>query len=637
VKHAERASGGSRAEILGTQLVPPPWRPLASSLAFVSKWYDLGATSAAVTLMAALVIVVGLQVFFRYILNSPLPWPEEVSGYLFVWAVFLGATMTIYRGDLPAVKVFVNMLPPAGRDVVDELGAVFSLITGFVLIVQGIHACVASWAERSPALQIAMTYPLAIIPISGLGLAIHYARILCDHMVRRGMWIKSASLMAAVTAGLSAIISLPPVSANIWILVSLFGTFVLGVPVAIGLISTCALVLAITRQPLLILPERLLSGVDNPILMAIPFFMLTGALMQESGIAHRLVEWCTSMVGRFRGGLAYVDIVSSAFFSDISGSPVADTAAIGSIMLPEMVRRGYDPGFAAALQAASGSMGMLIPPSIATIIYCWLSNVSVSAMFAASLLPALLMMISFAVVAYVVSTLRRYPREQPSSLREIGGAFRRTAWGLLTPVIILGGILSGAVTPSEAGVVAVVYTLGISALCYRSLSVESVWRSLRDAVLSMSRVMFILSGALLLSWLLTLQLIPQALSREILSLSHNPTILLILLMVILVIIHEVLETASTLILLVPLVLPILTQAGVDPVHLGILFLVNSSLGIVTPPIGFLLYIAADIVQVSLEDVTRSIIPFWVAIIADLALLLVFPQITVLVPKLMRAF
>ncbi len=608
----------------------------ARTLGLCSAWYDAGAAALSSVIMLALVLVVGMQVFFRYVLNAPLPWPEEVSGFLFVWLVFLGATVTIRRGEVPAVRVFVDRLPAPFAAACQDLSDLFSVTVGLILLWQGIVACQAMAAQRSPALQIPMTYPLLVMPVAGLGFSLHFLSNLTARLRTRPAPATSLAVPVLIAAAIIAgAPHLPSAAVNYMLVVSLVAGFVVGLPIAIVLALSSALTLLATSESLLILPQRLFAGVDNPILMAIPFFMLTGSIMQFGGVAQRLVDFCTTIVGRFRGGLAFVDIVSSAFFSDISGSPVSDTAAIGSIMLPEMVKRGYDKSFAAALQAAAGSMGMLIPPSIATIIYAWLANVSVGAMFAASLLPALLMMASFWVVAYLIAVRRRFPRERRHSPREVLSAMRRAAWGLLTPLFILAGILSGAVTPSEAGVVAVLYTLLIVIGPYRSLDAAGVWRSLGEAVLSTSRVMLILSGALLLSWLLTIQQIPQALSQSILGLSHDPLVLILLLMVILVVIHEVLETASTLILIVPLVLPIFTQAGVDPIHLGILFLANSSLGIVTPPVGFLLYIAGAITGASLEEVTRAIIPFWLAIIVDLILLIAFPHITMIVPQLLH--
>ena len=615
-----------------------PWSRAARAIGLLSTWYDAGAAALSSIMMLALVAVVGTQVFFRYLLNDPLPWPEEVSGFLFAWVVFLGATVTVRCGQAPAVRVFVDMLSPSRAARCQNLSDLFSLSTGIILVWQGITACLAMWGQLSPALQVPMTYPLLVMPIAGVGFTLHFLSDLISRVSSRPSPLAGLGVPVLVAAAILAGAPHTPFAAvNYLLAVSLVAGFLAGLPIAIVLILSSVLTLMATSQLLLILPQRLFSGVSNPVLMAIPFFMLTGSLMQYGGVARRLVDFCTTIVGRFRGGLAFVNIASSAIFSDISGSPVADTAAIGSIMLPEMVKRGYDKSFAAALQAASGSMGMLIPPSIATIIYSWLSNVSVGTMFAASLLPALLMMASFWVTAYIIAVRHKLPRERAHTPGEVLGAFRGALWGLLAPLSILGGILSGAVTPSEAGVIAVLYTLVIVLGPYRSLDVAGVWVGVREAVISTSRVMWILGGALLLSWLLTIQQIPQRLSQSILGLSKDPIVLIVLLMIILVLIHEVLETASTLMLIVPLVLPIFAQAGVDPIHLGILFLANSSLGIVTPPVGFLLYIAGAITGSKLEEVTRAIVPFWIAIIVDLILLIAFPHIAMIVPQLLHMF
>jgi C4-dicarboxylate transporter DctM subunit len=602
----------------------------------VSAWYDRGVAIVSSLIMLALVGVVSTQVFWRYVLNAPLPWPEEVAGFLFAWLVFLGATVTIRRGQTPAVRLVVDKLPKALAAKCQDVSELLSIAIGCILVWQGVIACEAMWDQRSPALQIPMAFPLVVMPIAGLGFTLHFLAQLISRQRGLPSPVMRLGLPLLIAAGLLVgAPHLPGAAINYLLGLSLAAGFLVGLPIAIVLTLSSVLALLATSQPLLILPQRLFSGVNNPVLMAIPFFMLTGSLMQFGGVARRLVDFCTTLVGRFRGGLAFVNIVSSAIFSDISGSPVADTAAIGSIMLPEMVRRGYKPSFAAALQAASGSMGMLIPPSIATIIYSWLANVSVGAMFAASLLPALLMMASFWLVAYLIAVRQHLPRERPSTAPEIFKAFRGTLWGLLAPLIILAGILSGAVTPSEAGVVAVLYTLLIVLGPYRSLDAAGVWASLGEAVISTTRVMLILAGALLLSWLLTIQQIPQQLSQSILGLSKDPIVLIVLLMIILVLIHEVLETASTLMLIVPLVLPVFAQAGVDPMHLGILFLANSSLGIVTPPVGFLLYIAGAITGSTMEEVTRAIVPFWIAIIVDLILLIAFPHITMILPQLLH--
>jgi C4-dicarboxylate transporter DctM subunit len=300
-----------------------------------------------------------------------------------------------------------------------------------------------------------------------------------------------------------------------------------------------------------------------------------------------------------------------------------------------MVRRGYDPAFSTALQAAAGTLGVLFPPSIATIIYAWVANVSVAQMFLASFLPAFLVILSFAAIAFFVARRHNYPRESPSSAADIARAFRGTFLALLTPLLILAGILTGAVTPTEAGVLAALYSLAASAGVYRTMSLRNLRHSLEIAVLSTARVMFVLAAAVLLGWELIMLQVPQDLSTAMLSISHDPIVLLLLLNIALVLIHGVMETSATLILVVPLVLPILGQVGVDPIHLGIIFLVNSALGLLTPPLGLVLYVAAPITGLRVETVARAAFPFLVALLVDLAVVTLLPRISTIVPALLH--
>ncbi|MCF8565151.1 TRAP transporter large permease subunit [Alicyclobacillus tolerans] len=610
-------------------------RKVSSVITTMSSWFDSFLLNASIVLLCSMVIVLALGVFYRYVLNSPLSWTNELGTYMFVWLVFLGTTATIRRNEMPSVSFVIQRLPRSIKKGVNSLSQWIGLIMGILLVGQGILACLDMWAQRSPALQIPMGIPLLIMPLAGLGIAIHYVHFLINNFQSGVLRNTSTYLSLLIAVLLSATIKyLPQATVNVELLVILIVGFLIGLPIAVVLMTTAAAVMQITGTSLVILPERLFSGTENIVLIAIPLFMLTGALMQNAGIARRLVDFSSALVGRFRGGLAYVDIVTSAFFADLSGSPVADTAAVGSIMIPEMVKKGYNNRFAAALQAAAGSMGMLIPPSIATIIYAWVANVSVANMFLASLLPAVLMMATFGIVAAVYTTKHNYPRERKYSLPEAFQSFYRAFGGLLTPIIIFGGILTGIVTPTEAGVVAVLYTVLVSFIGYRSLTITSLYSSLREAILNTSRVMFILANAMLISWVLTIQQIPQQLAALMLDVSHNRLVLIILLMIILVLIHEVLETSSTLILIVPLIIPVFQQLGVNPIYLGILFLINSSLGIISPPVGFLLYIAGTISRSTLEEVTMQIWPFWLAIIIDLALLIIFPGIVSILPHLL---
>lgn len=596
-----------------------------------SQAYDAVALPASCLILAAMILLVAAQIIFRYLLDRPLPWSEELTTYLFGWLIFLGATCSIKRDNAPALRFIVDRLPPRPASFLQRIADTLGLAISLVLLITGLRACAELFQQLSPGLQIPMGYPTLVLPLAACGFVLHYAA-----RIQSGRSLFHAALPAALTAFLFA-------AAQNWItqdwpitllLVSVVAGFVAGLPVAFALAFGVIAVLLNQQQPLLIVPETMFNASSNFILTAIPFFMFTGAVMEVGGMAERLVAFASSLVGRFRGGLLYADIVASAVFADMSGSAVSDTAAIGSVMLPGMVRRGYDPAFSTALQCAAGTLGVLFPPSIATIIYAWVANVSVAHMFLASFLPALLVVVSFASIAWIVATRRNYPREAPASPRQIARALGNTFWALLTPVLILLGILSGAVTPTEAGVLAAVYALAASASVYRTIGVASLRQSLEIAVLSTARVMFVLAAAVLLGWELIMLQVPQSLSTAMLTVSQHPLVLLLLLNLALVLIHGVMETSATLILVVPLVLPVFAQVGINPTHLGIVFLVNSALGLLTPPLGLVLYVAAPITGLRMETIARAAVPFMLALLVDLILVSVFPTISTIVPALL---
>ena len=614
--------------------IDPPW------IERLSAGYDRAAVAAATVLLGCLVLLVATQVFYRYALAHPLTWSEELSTDLFAWIIFLGATIAVRRDLSPALRLLIERLPPLPSFVVEMLVEFLAFAVSLALTWNGVLSSRALLAQTSPSLQIPMGYPTVILPIAGAGLSLHYAariaaRIRSPRAAPALLAVAPAAALAVMFVALPHL--LPAGAGNAVLLGTIVFGLAIGMPVALALIAAVmAVLLGGGGQPLAIVPQTLFTGASNVILMAVPFFMLTGAIMESGSLAQRLIDFSSSLVGRFRGGLLYVDVISSAIFADISGSAVSDTAAIGSVMLPGMVRRGYDPRMATALQAASGTLGVLFPPSIATIIYSWVANTSVAEMFLASFVPALLMVISFCVVAYITAARNNYPREPAASGREIAAAFRQAFWALLAPLIIVGSIVKGIVTPAEAGVIAVLYTFAISALHYRALTPATTVDTLVRGVIGTARVMFILSAAILLSWMLTILQIPQQLSGALLGLSHDPLVLLILLNVLLVIVHGVLETNSTIILIVPLVLPVFAALGVSPIHLGIIFLVNSALGLLTPPLGFLLYVAAPITGLRIEVLARAVVPFLVTILIDLSLVVAFPQISTFLPRLFGA-
>jgi C4-dicarboxylate transporter DctM subunit len=409
----------------------------------------------------------------------------------------------------------------------------------------------------------------------------------------------------------------------------------LGVPVAFALGVGAAAALLESHTSLIIVGQQLFNGLNSTVLLAIPFYMFTGAAMEGSGLADRLIELAKALVGSFRGGLGMVDVVASMFFADISGSATADTAAIGSVMMPGLRKAGYSGPFAAALQSASGSLGLLFPPSISQIVYAYVAQVSPAKLFAASLVPGFLVAISFMLVNYLAALRYNYPRGESFSFANLGRALRHSFWALLTPVLILGGIFSGIVTPTEAGVVAGVYVTLVGFFIYRSLHLRDMPAILRKTVRNTARVMFLLGSALILGLYLTREQVPQAIASHLAGVAHNPLLLLLLINVLLLVAHTMLETIASIIVIVPVLLPLFQIAGIDLVYFGIILLVNSAIGINFPPVGFCLYIGASIAEVPIEAAARAILPFIAMLVVDLVLVTLIPKLSLWLPSIVH--
>jgi C4-dicarboxylate transporter, DctM subunit len=418
-----------------------------------------------------------------------------------------------------------------------------------------------------------------------------------------------------------------------WALATGIALLLIGVPVAACIGLAAAVALATAGTPLLIVPQQFFANLNNFGLLAIPFFMLTGAIMDTGGVSRRLIDFSQALVGFMRGGIGHVTVVASMFFADISGSATADTAAIGSVMIPGMVRKGYSKSFATALQSAAGSLGLLFPPSMSMIVYAYVANVSLGSLFLASLIPGLLVAISFMVVNHITAVRRNYSALQPFSLGALWQSFRGAFWALMSPVIILGGILGGVFTPVEAGVVAAIYVAFISAFVYKELTLAHFREILAKSAINTSRVTLLLGLAFVLGRYMIEQRIPAYVAGNFLHITTNVLLLVLMVNAFLIVIHAVLETISSIIVVIPVFLPLLLQAHVDPIAFGIIVLINSAIGINLPPIGFCLYTAASISGISLEQATRAIMPFILALAIDLAIVIFFPQISLFLPKI----
>lgn len=419
----------------------------------------------------------------------------------------------------------------------------------------------------------------------------------------------------------------------------LFGSFalllILTVPIGIAIgLSTLVTIMYGGSLPVEFLAKELITAVDSFPLMAVPFFILAGEIMGKGGISERLFNVANALVGNKTGGFAIATIITCMFFAAISGSGPATVAAIGGIMIPAMVRQGYDIKFATAVVAAAGSIGVIIPPSIPMVIYGVTGNVSIGDLFIAGIIPGILVGLAMIIWAYIYSKKKGYKgMGEPTSLKKIGIAFWKAKWALLIPVIILGGIYGGIFTPTEAAVIAVVYGLFASMVIYRALKFKDLPKVIIDSALTTATVLIIVGTANAFGRLLTIEQIPGQIAEGLLSISTNSIVIILLITVLLLIVGMFMDTLAAIIILTPILLPVAVQIGYDPVHFGILMVVNLAIGFFTPPVGVNLFVASGISGVSIEALSKAVLPFLVAMLITLLFLTFIPQISLmLVPQ-----
>ena len=413
------------------------------------------------------------------------------------------------------------------------------------------------------------------------------------------------------------------------LLVAFFGLLFIGVPISFSLSVSSFLAVAITGSiPVMTLVQKTFRAIDSFTLLAIPFFVFAGNVMARGGVSKRLTDMAATMVGRMPGCLAHITTLSSTFFGAISGSAPATTSAIGAVMVPQMEDYGYKKSFTAAVAAASGTIGLIIPPSNTMVMFGTLANVSVGKMFIGGVVPGLIMSAVIIAINYVISKKRGYRGSDKISGKAILMAFRNGIWAILMPVIILGGIYSGVFTPTEAAAVAVMYGILVSAFVYRNMGWKAFKGVLASSAASTASIMFLIANAHIFSYLLTSEQIPQKLAALMLSITTNPLIVKLLVMVVLLIAGCFLDNAVAVILLTPILYPVMASLGVDLVYFGVLLVFVLAIGQVTPPVGLCLFVACDIGKVKIEEISKEVIPYIIGLIG-VALLLVFCEPLVL--------
>ncbi|MCP4351764.1 MAG: TRAP transporter large permease [Desulfobacterales bacterium] len=416
-------------------------------------------------------------------------------------------------------------------------------------------------------------------------------------------------------------------TAEILILTLLF-LFALNTPIAIAIGAASVLgILAQGDFSLMMVVQRMFGGTDSFHLMAVPLFMFAGVIMEKGGISRRIINFANALVGWLPGGLAAVTVVSAMFFAGISGSAAADTAAVGAILIPAMKRSGYSSDFAAAVQASGGSIGVIIPPSIPMIIFGFLTGASIGQLFAAGILPGILIGLSLIVVATFISWKKGYAGTAHFSVKTVWRTFRRAILALGAPVIILGGILFGIFTATESAAVAVIYALIIGMFIYRKIKITDLVGIFRDGAITSSVVMFIISTASVFSWIAAIEDIPARLAGTLLTLSDNPVILLLLINIVLLIAGTFVETTASLILLVPMITAMLPSLGISLIQLGVIIVTNLAVGMLTPPMGICLIVSCSISGDSIAAISKRVLPFLAVLIIDILVITFYPPLT----------
>ena len=414
---------------------------------------------------------------------------------------------------------------------------------------------------------------------------------------------------------------------------SLLAAMAIGVPIAYSLLlSGLALMLHLDMFDAQILAQNVVNGADSFPLLAVPFFMLAGEIMNVGGLSKRIVNLALTFVGHVRGGLGFVAIVAACLLAALSGSAVADTAALAALLLPMMVAAGHDKGRAGGLIASAGIIAPVIPPSIGFVIFGVAANVSISKLFLAGIVPGLLMGLSIAVTWWWVAKRENIAPPPKASMAERMTALRQSTWALVLPVIVLVGLKFGVFTPTEAAVVAAVYAIFVATVIYRELNMRKLYDAFVSAAKTTAVIMFLVAAAMVSAWLITVADIPAKMITLLQPFMGNQTLLLIAIMVLVMAVGTAMDMTPTILIMTPVLMPVIRAAGIDPVYFGVLFIINNAIGLITPPVGTVLNVVAGVGRMKMDVVTKGVIPFMIAEFAVMFLMVLFPSIVTVPAK-----
>jgi C4-dicarboxylate transporter DctM subunit len=388
-----------------------------------------------------------------------------------------------------------------------------------------------------------------------------------------------------------------------------------------------------TNVPIESVALKLFTGIENFEIMAIPFFLLAGTFLTHGGVAKRMIRFATTLVGHWHGGIGLAGVIGCALFASVCGSSVATVAAIGSVVLPEMVRQGFPKKFGAGVIATSGALGILMLPSVIKVIYAVSTNTSIGALFIAGLIPGLILTFMLCLTTWNIARKNNYPRLPKASWRERWDAFRDSAWGLFLVVIVIGGIFSGIFTATEAAAMSAVYAFLVSIFVYKDMTMKDVPKVLLDSAAMSAMLLYIITNATLFSFLMTSENVPQALTALILNMGLGKVGFLFVVNILLLLAGNVMEASSIVLIMAPILFPVAVKLGINPIHFGIMMIVNMEVGMCHPPVGLNLYVASSITKMGITELTKAVLPWLLTMVAFLVLITYAPQITMFLPDL----
>lgn len=579
-----------------------------------------------VAILVAMIVVVFFGVIARYAFDSGLPWIEEFAIWCFTWLIFLGAALGIASDRHVAMDMFTSALGSRPRAVADFLRDALTALTFLVLLLSGFQLA-QTVGGTNAALQWPNALRYGVIPVSGaLGLAFLLLRRTDRAGLARGAAPLIVGALAYVVTQFPALSPFQGVSASVLMIVVFFATLFLGVPVAFCMVLG---VFATTWNggllPAPALIQNMVAGSTKFILLAIPFFLTAGYLLNLGGLSARLIDFAAACFGHFRGGLAQVNVFNSVLVGGISGSSGADAASTAKVLVPEMVKRGYSPAFSCAVTAASSILPNVLPPAIAMLVYASVSNVSIAQLFVAGIVPGLMIAAGMMVVNYLIASRRGYEAATTRApVAVIVRTFLRALPALAIAVIVLGCIRFGITTATEAGVVALVWAFVLGKFVFRECSWRQIYDALVDCGIDAALIGFLIAASVPFAWVLIADGLPQELIAWARSGEFGPIVLMALLICVLFIAGMFLDLTPAMLIAAPLFLPLMISGGFDPIHLGIVMIIVLQLGGVTPPVGILVFITAQISRTPPVAIFREVMPFVLAVMAVLAIVAAAP-------------